>query len=502
MNRIIFPLKQRMHGPDVGDLQAALQLLLDQNIILRNDGSARRELSAALQRERAEQTYGSATRKAVSVFQEERQLGGGGEVDEPTANALNHFLDELSGQGVEPSEFVVKGTVRLFDQSSAIGLRVSAFDRDLRNEQELGRNQTDKQGFYQIRYSPSQFLKAEKGSADLVVKALAADGSLLAASPVLFNAPSSATVDVTIPAERWQPASLFEKLGRALEPLHKGLKVEELEEDEEHQDLSFLAGETGFEKNDLVRFVLAHLLARHAIQPEFWFALLGGSFYQFTENQSLKVQLAGTLDALPSLDAAAVRKALTRAFNQGEIPESFRKKVAAWVKAFLKFAASRLVSGTPKPTFVKLALEHARIKNAEKQVKFARLFNEYKALTPELLKELGRDKSFKKSEVADLRTSFRLAELVQGDFSIGKEKGQVSTFDRKNSFDMFWKSSYQRRKPWQGRYESNIQAHFTMSRREAMNKRTSSRAKRTGRSFSHMWNRQSCGMERSFIPGA
>ena len=129
----------------------------------------------------------------------------------------------------EPQQ--VKGTVQLSDGFPAAGVKVSAFDRDLRSEQALGQSQTDNQGFYQIQYFARQFRKREKGSADLVVKAFAADGSLLAASPVLFNAPPSAEVDVTIPAEVLQPPTLFEKIGQALAPLLEDLKVEELEED-------------------------------------------------------------------------------------------------------------------------------------------------------------------------------------------------------------------------------------------------------------------------------
>ena len=46
MNRIIFPLEPQMQGPEVADLQAALQLLLDRGFILRDDEGVRRELSA------------------------------------------------------------------------------------------------------------------------------------------------------------------------------------------------------------------------------------------------------------------------------------------------------------------------------------------------------------------------------------------------------------------------------------------------------------------------
>ena len=204
-------------------------------------------------------------------------------------------------------------------------------------------------------------------------------------------------MDVTIPAEVAAPPALFEKIGRMLALLLDGLKLNALEEDKEHQDLSFLSGETGLGQSVIARFVMAHKLAQQGLEPEFWFALLGGSFFEFAENQSLKEQLAAILDALPSLDAAAVRKALTRGFNQKEIPQSLPGKTADWIEAFLKFVATRSVSGSPRPTFVKLALEHAGIKDAKKQETFARLFNEHKALTPELLDALEKDTSFKKA---------------------------------------------------------------------------------------------------------
>ncbi|HEV8714044.1 MAG TPA: hypothetical protein VGX03_14615, partial [Candidatus Binatia bacterium] len=345
-------------------------------------------------------------------------------MDEPTAEALNRLLAEhgalSDGTPAGQPAYEVKGTVRLADGFPARGVMVRAFDRDLRVEHPLGQYQTNNKGFYAIPYSARQFRKREKDSADLVVKAFAADGSLLAASPVLFNAPQVAEIDVAIPAEALQPPTLFEKVGRTLEPLLDGFTVAELEEDKEHQDLSFLAGETSFERQTLARFVLAHKLARHGIQAEFWFALLGGSFFQYANEQSLNEQLTAILDSLPSLDATAVRKELTRSFNQKEIAETFQEKASDWREAFLQFVARQSVSGATRPTFVKSALEHAGIRNAEKREKFARLFNEYKALTPELLSALEKDRSLQKEEIADLRTSFQLAELTHGDFSVVK----------------------------------------------------------------------------------
>ena len=316
--------------------------------------------------------------------------------------------------------YEVKGTIRLADGSPASGVKVSAFDRDLRTEQLLGQSTTGRDGSYRIQYSGDAFVEAETGGADLVIKAFAAEGSLLAASPVVFNARPSVEIDLAIPAEVLLPPTLFEKVGRSLTPLLGKLPVANLEEDARHQDVSFLSGETGLARTVVARFVMAHKLAQPGIPPEFWFVLLGGSVFQLSEGQSLKEQVAVFLESLASLDSSAVRKAFVRGFNLKEISVAFQGKVAGWADAFAKFVASRTVNGAGKPTFVKSALEDAGITVAKKQEAFARLFNEYKALTPELLAALDQDRSFKKTEIADLQTSFRLADLTRADFSVVK----------------------------------------------------------------------------------
>ncbi len=327
-------------------------------------------------------------------------------------------VDYIKVDPTDPTRRVY-GVVRDARGDPLTGVTVEAFDRDLRSEQSLGKSQTNRRGHYEIQYHVRQSSERERGNDDLVVKAFAEEGSLLATSSVLYNAPPDAQLDLSVPAEVLQPPTLFERIDRALPPLLPvGLKVEELEEDQRHQDLSFLSGETGFEKETLARFVIAHKLAEQAIRAEFWFALLGGSFCEYTEEQSLTEQLEAVLDALPSLDAAAAYKSLVRAFNEREIPGAFQENVSEWVEAFLEFAAAQTVRGSSGPTFVGLALEDAGISDAEKQETFARLFNEHKALTPDLIETLEEDPSFEEPEIADLRTSFELADLTRGDFSV------------------------------------------------------------------------------------
>ncbi|HYS49661.1 MAG TPA: peptidoglycan-binding protein, partial [Xanthobacteraceae bacterium] len=421
MNKIALPLKFGTRSAAVADLQDALQHLLAAQTG-RLDEAERNALEDLL-RERADAFYGEATRVLVCAFQRLHRLPPSGEVDRDTADALNRQLPDEVGSHPLPvpvPAYTVKGHVRLADGTPLPRIKVSAFDRDLRSEQPLGEAETDAAGLYQIRYGEPQFRAAELGSADLVVKAFAADGALLASSPIVFNAPALAEVDLVVAAAARRPPSLFEKIAAAFAPLLGDIKVEELDEDDKHQDLTFLAGETGFGKATLARFIFAHRLTRPGLPPEFWFALLGGPFVSYVETLSLRRQLPMLLDTLTSIDGAAARKALDASFAQNDVPASLQGKTAGWVEAFLAQMGRHLVAGATAPTFAKLALDHAGITGAEKQQKFARLFNQYKALTPDLLAALEKDSAFTGAEVADLRTSFRLGELTRADFSVVK----------------------------------------------------------------------------------
>ncbi|MEK6281256.1 MAG: neuraminidase-like domain-containing protein [Acidobacteriota bacterium] len=346
----------------------------------------------------------------------------------------------------------VSGVVRDARGNLLPNILVIAIDRDLRREQELGQATTDERGFYRIKYFTSDFIRTEKGSADLVVKVRSpALGERAFASPVLFNAPPDATVDVTIPAELLPPLDLFQKIRRELTPLLGDAKVDQLQEDtlrqeprEElrHRDVSFAAGETGLDKKEVARFVLAHKLTMYVGLPEkFWFALLGSSIYRFDEERSLGEQLKAVLDALPTLDADAVRKAIHIAFNRRDISGYLTAELNALIEEFLTLVARRTVSDEEGSTFFKAALEDAGVKTTERQEKVARLFGEHGGLTPELLEKLKQDRSFKPKEIADLRTSFELAELTRGDFSVVKtlkeefgvrEPEQIRTLARKS----------------------------------------------------------------------
>jgi receptor-binding and translocation channel-forming TcA subunit of Tc toxin/ABC toxin-like protein/neuraminidase-like protein len=315
----------------------------------------------------------------------------------------------------------VHGTIRMADGLPANGFAVAAFDRDLRSEWELGRTQTDPQGFYRVHYKPEQVELFEAGSADLVVKVFSKDGVVLATSPILFNAPLIAEVDLTVSEEALPPTPLFDRIQGVLKPLLGQLAIEQLDENNDNQDITFLAGETSFEKRVLARFALAHRIKTRELPPEFWFVLLrNDALFEFDPEQDLEKQLRAVVENLSTLDATTVRNILADGLRENDIAKAFGDKTDRWVEAFVRFVASRTLSDKGDPTFVKAALDHAGIKDTKKQEKFAQLFLEHKALTPELLTILDKDKSFSKPEVDDLRTSFQLAQLTGSDFTVVK----------------------------------------------------------------------------------
>ncbi len=195
MNKISSPLKRQMHGPQVADLQDALTLLLERGLILGQDEGARRELLAALSAERDRQSYGKSTAKLVGIFQEERRLQSTGEVDEPTANALNALLKELGVlEGGEAAWLDVRYTVacRVVDARGKpiAGLRVELFNMDpLSPPDRLGEPViTDAEGLATFRFKRSDFTEhpGERGP-DLYFKVFRDEVPLVYALPETPN---------------------------------------------------------------------------------------------------------------------------------------------------------------------------------------------------------------------------------------------------------------------------------------------------------------------------
>jgi len=282
--------------------------------------------------ERLRAFFGPGTRDAVINFQTAKRLPITGVVDAATASAINQEVDATTS--------TVVGTVTSPSGKPLAGLVVRASDVDLRSEQSLGEVVTDEAGHYEIRYRPQQFLRAEKGSADLAVRVYNVQGQLLyepGLDKVLFNAPPIAVIDIQLDTGDQPVESEFEKILADLRPLLVEIPIADLREDDQTHDITFLFRETGWSVDRLEHMVVSFRLKNRAeIRPDFFYALL-------RENTLLKVDLASAWQThfeinlqsdvqavfyqIVLLDPQTVRTAVQDAIAQALVPGDLAKEL-------------------------------------------------------------------------------------------------------------------------------------------------------------------------------
>lgn len=196
MNKIIYPLKLDMQGPNIGDLQSAILIFLDRGVILKDEEGNRKELSEVLKKEQTKQIFGEITYKVVRIFQKEQDLEASGAVDEACAKAINAILLKLGllDQGSQKTQ-VVSGQVIREDGLQFKGGMVQAFHKMEKSMIRLGEDKPDAKGRYTIRYE----LLPELDGINLSISVIDEYGELLQSSKTIRNAKPLEFIDLTLP---------------------------------------------------------------------------------------------------------------------------------------------------------------------------------------------------------------------------------------------------------------------------------------------------------------
>lgn len=200
----------------------------------------------------------------------------------------------------QPARFAVKGQIRRPDRRPLAQAVVRAFDRDLRSEQLLGEAIADESGNYEILYTAARFRRAEKEKADLIVRVLDSDDAELGASEIVFNAPDSTRIDITIESR----LSEYEQLAEALDPILENVLPADLTD----EDIMFLAGESGIDRRRIEAVARGARLARETNIPT-------AIFYGFARKN-----LPLSLNQLLAFDPVVLGRALEAAVSEDLIP--------------------------------------------------------------------------------------------------------------------------------------------------------------------------------------
>jgi hypothetical protein len=246
--------------------------------------------------------------------------GGGGDGDTPPATAF------------------VRGRVLGPAGAGIPGLRVAAADLDVGGEVPLGEAETGADGGYQITYDLAGVRARGKTEADVQVRVSHGDEAL-AASPVHWDAAREATIDIILAPEEVRRPSEYERLTAALGALLGGGDTAErlaaVREDDERQDITYLANKSGWDARMVAMAALAQRFGAEAgIHPAYFYALF-------------RAGIPASQSALAGLGDDAVRAAWEHAAAQEVIPRALGDGIEAALERLRVHAAGGALDAPP-----------------------------------------------------------------------------------------------------------------------------------------------------------
>lgn len=287
MKPVTFPIRPNQSGAAVTDLHIALLFLLKRRTNLRRPGGggggmfpAKDQLALLLNllREAGQNRYGQYTIQAVRLLQAGLTLPAlnnpSGEVDEKTANLINGEIVKLDGFG-ERENYRVEGLVYNEQGNPSTNVRVVALDKNLRENVQLGTDQTNAVGFYEIAYGAAEFTNKGKSGADLFVQVSGTNP--VVESPVVFNARPVEEIDlINGLGEQASIETEYERLSAAVTQVLvvQNISLTDLNTDAE---FSFVARQTGYSQVRIQQLAEVQRQSDNsALRPVFYAALRNG----------------------------------------------------------------------------------------------------------------------------------------------------------------------------------------------------------------------------------
>lgn len=245
-----------------------------------------------------------------------RVMSASGEQLFETKTRRNAPADLVLDVQLPVKKFIVRGQVRLADGTPLAGAVVRGYDKDLRTEEPLGEPATtDKDGRYEIVYTAGQFARAEKSSADLIVRVENPDGGEPTASSIIFNAQPEETVSLVIGSDA-RGLSEFDLLIADIAPVLGKIAPADLSPEE----MAFVAGDTA---EPIER--IGYLATADRLRLKFD-GLSSDAFYAW-----FRAGLPTDPDALFVMDREILNLVLTQACDKHVIAEARRGNIPAWM---------------------------------------------------------------------------------------------------------------------------------------------------------------------------
>lgn len=289
---------------------------------------------------------------------------------------------------LQPSKPRVYGTILHPNGRPGVGLVVIANDCDIRAVEPLGRATSNEKGTYAISYKLDTNSSEQKKSVNLLMQVFRGN-QLLFQSPMnqlRFNASTECQIDITLAEGDTNVEYEYSRLDRVIKPVVGDLAINELQENDQIQDITFLSGKLGEEVTKLRYYSLARRLSSaFEIPPEFFYAifaensLLGIRVTDKTYTYRFNISLDGDILALfydvVLLPPNEIASAIDRAFSNELIPQ-ISKDVLQMILTTLKLHESNARrhssqnASRPLSALIVDGLEHGKASDAKDKVTF------------------------------------------------------------------------------------------------------------------------------------
>jgi hypothetical protein len=195
-------------------------------------------------------------------------------------------------------QYSIAGTIYDAFEHPVANTRVLAYDKDFRTEEFVGEAVTDDKGQYTISYDVTKLAQAEYKTADIFIRVMNVDGTLLGESPVHFNVPEQFVLNLKTGDVPIRGLNEFDALVQLIQPLIRDkASMDELQEDK-NKDISFLASETGEPQEKIALLPLAFIASQQTdMAPDIFYALFRLRF-PTTLNELLLIKSESILSGL------------------------------------------------------------------------------------------------------------------------------------------------------------------------------------------------------------
>lgn len=305
-------------------------------------------------------------------------------------------------------------------------LMVQVFDKDMRREELLGENVTDRDGKYEITWLHSQLSGRGKKEADILIKVFTGEKKTLLFTSdidtVRFNATPREEINITIETAINPEVVEYDQLVKEVSFLANEIAITDLQENEQNRDITFLSKEAEFPTEKIEHLVVAHRLqAESKIDGAFFYALLRKNTLlknDFVKSFHARLVIGINTDILPLLYDAALADPKT---IQGDIEAAVTEMIVAknvtkeWkqnveqLKKYKKDAETYYKNEHPRKVLNLIS----RFMLEDKVDEIGKLFEEDKNDLNGFIKKITDPSFFKNVETAkEAKTSFALGELL------------------------------------------------------------------------------------------